>query len=38
MIGHALRIENAVEMVAFMLNDASMEPLDLALDRLAARA
>src|SRR5579885_2270737 len=31
-IGHPLRIKNAVEMVAFMLHDARMKALDLALD------
>src|SRR5216683_2474649 len=31
-VGHALRIEDAVEMVAFVLHDAGMEALDLAID------
>src|SRR5438132_11546855 len=35
MIGYPLRIENAVEMVAFMLHDAGMKPGRLALDRIA---
>src|SRR5436309_7049094 len=34
-IGHALWVENAVEMVAFVLHDAGMKALDLALDRAA---
>src|ERR1700724_3482543 len=35
MVRHALRIEHAVEMVAFVLDDAGVEPLGLALDYLA---
>src|SRR5271167_3179088 len=38
MVRHALRINNAVEMVAFVLDDASVEPLDLALDHFAVEA
>src|SRR6478736_2677316 len=34
-IGHALRVENTVEMVAFMLHDPRMKPGHLALDRVA---
>jgi hypothetical protein len=34
-VGHALRIEDAVEMVTFVLNDAGVETLGHALDRLA---
>src|SRR5882762_3199047 len=36
-VGHPLRVENAVEMVAFVLHDAGVEAFDLALDRLAVR-
>src|SRR5204862_6946528 len=34
-LGHALRVENAIEMVAFMLHDPRMKPGHLALDRVA---
>ena len=34
-IGHALRVENTIEMVAFMLHDPRMKPGHLALDRVA---
>src|SRR5262245_46889030 len=37
-IGHALRIENAVEVVAFVLDDAGVEAARLTLDRLALKA
>src|SRR5436309_5672140 len=36
-IGHALRVENAIEMVAFMLHDPRMKPGHLALDTVAVR-
>src|SRR5213079_1337434 len=34
-IGHALRVENTIEMVAFVLHDPRMKPGHLALDRVA---
>src|SRR5690348_4054113 len=37
-IGHALGIEDAVEMVAFMLQDAGVEAFDGAVDRRAVEA
>ena len=37
-VGHPLRIEDAVEVVAFVLHDAGMKPRRLALDRLAVEA
>src|SRR6266568_3095489 len=38
MVGHALRIENAVEVVAFMLYDPGMKPGRLALENRAVEA
>src|SRR5438105_381217 len=35
MIGHALRVEDAVEMIAFMLHDPGMKTRRLALDHRA---
>jgi hypothetical protein len=34
-IGHPLRVENAVEVVAFMLHDAGVKACHIALDHLA---
>src|SRR5215475_11572722 len=37
-VGHPLRIEDPVEMIAFVLNNPGMKALDLALDHLAVEA
>ena len=37
-VGHPLRVQNAVEMIAFVLDDAGVKAFDLALDRLAVEA
>src|ERR1700730_13872224 len=38
MIGHPLRVENPVEVVALVLDDPGVKALDLAVDRLAVEA